>query len=253
MPSLKIRRLTSTVALILTAGACGSEAVAPREPSKPVVKINAPKNGATIKGNVVDLSLSAAGIQIVRADGDRSGKSGHYHIFIDRDPVEIGRPIPRNDPQIIHSAGFRVPVEGLSVGRHRFAVVLANGAHERVGETQARIAVDVAGPSVRVTAPKTARVGTGIVLSVKIEGVNLVAANGDKSGTTGHLHVFIDRDPAVAGKPIPKEEGIIHTTSTEISLQLLPRGDHTVIVVLGDGNHVPFGPPVVDRVSFTIV
>ena len=91
-----------------------------------------------------------------------------------------------------------------------------------------------------------------MVLTVKVEGVTLVKADGDTSGRTGHLHVFVDRDPTAAGQPIPKEAGVIHTTDTTISVPDLGPGEHTLWVVLGDGNHVPFAPAVLDKVTVTV-
>ena len=90
------------------------------------------------------------------------------------------------------------------------------------------------------------------MLTVKVEGVTLAKADGDTSGKTGHLHVFVDRDPTAAGQPIPKEAGVIHTTDTTISVPDLAPGEHTLWVVLGDGNHFPFAPAVLDKVTVTV-
>jgi hypothetical protein len=79
-----------------------------------------------------------------------------------------------------------------------------------------------------------------------------MAANGDTSGKTGHLHLFVDRDPTPAGQPIPKEAGIIHTTETTVNVPGLAAGEHTIWVVAGDGNHVPLTPPVTARLTVNV-
>ena len=43
-----------------------------------------PRHRRLVKGNVVSLDLASTGLTIVKADGDTSGKTGHYHVFIDR-------------------------------------------------------------------------------------------------------------------------------------------------------------------------
>ncbi|MHB8670395.1 MAG: hypothetical protein ACYDAD_07530 [Acidimicrobiales bacterium] len=55
-----------------------------------------------------------------------------------------------------------------------------------------------------------------------------------------------------SGTPIPKERGIIHTSDTTVSLPDLARGDQFAWVVLGDGAHVPFDPPVEAKVTFSV-
>jgi hypothetical protein len=42
--------------------------------------------------------------------------------------------------------------------------------------------------------------------------------------------------------------GIIHSASSPIHVGGLPAGEHTLWVVLGDGAHTPFDPPVMDKV-----
>ncbi|HEX2063905.1 MAG TPA: hypothetical protein VHE80_05745, partial [Acidimicrobiales bacterium] len=93
------RTLAVMAALLLLAVACGgddSENVADttttsREtntgdrPSS--VTILSPEDGAEVRGNVVSLELDADGVTIVKADGDDSGRTGHYHVFIDKEPV----------------------------------------------------------------------------------------------------------------------------------------------------------------------
>jgi len=55
----------------------------------------------------------------------------------------------------------------------------------------------------------------------------MVKADGDTSGRTGHLHLFVDREPTAAGQAIPVEAGIIHSAETRIEVtNLAPRRAH---------------------------
>lgn len=236
--------------LVATLGACSS-AKTKTASDAPTVTVSAPADGAVITGNVVSLEMTVSGLEIVKADGDTSGKTGHFHIFIDREPPAAGQTIPK-EPGIVHSAKNPTVLEGLHPGKHTLAVVIGNGTHQRIGDAISRLTITVAGPSIDASAPKAAKVGEIVTLTVALFGVKLVKAAGAPAGATGHLHVFIDKDLPAAGQAIPKAPGIIHTTATAIKLPPLTAGEHTIEVVLGDGKHLPFDPPVRDKVVITV-
>jgi hypothetical protein len=217
----------------------------------PSLSIIAPATGTAVKGNVVSLDVASTGLTIVKADGDTSGKTGHYHVFIDRDPVAPGAVIPV-EAGVIHSADDPIVLTGLAVGTHRLSLIVGDGTHTRLGSMVAETTVDVEGPSVDASTPATSPAGQPVVVTVKVDGLSIVKADGDTSGATGHLHVFIDRDPTPAGQPIPVEAGIIHTTETTISVPDLAPGAHTLWVVAGDGLHNPLAPRVADKLTVTV-
>ncbi|MEA2972577.1 MAG: hypothetical protein QOG82_1035 [Actinomycetota bacterium] len=217
----------------------------------PSLSIIAPATGTVVKGNVVSLDVASTGLTIVKADGDTSGKTGHYHVFIDRDPVAPGAVIPV-EAGVIHSADDPIVLTGLAVGTHRLSLIVGDGTHTRLGPMVAETTVDVQGPSIDASTPATSAAGQPVVVTVKVDGLTIVKADGDTSGTTGHLHVFIDRDPTPAGQPIPVEAGIIHTAETTIPIPDLAPGAHTLWVVAGDGAHTPLAPRVMDKVTVTV-
>jgi uncharacterized protein (DUF736 family) len=249
------------VVFVLAAAACGSDkgskstaaTNATTTAAGPSVEIKTPADGATVKGNVVTLDLAASGIKIVKADGDTSGKTGHFHVFVDKEPVAAGQAIPK-EAGIIHSTDDPLTVSGLKVGSHRLVVVLGDGTHTRIGGAQDEVNVTVEGPSVDATAPATLAAGQPLSIDVATEGVTLVKADGDTSGKTGHLHVFVDKDPAqFKGQPIPSgDPAIIHTATSPIVVTGLTPGEHTIWVVLGNGAHVAFDPPVMDKLTVTV-
>ena len=103
-----------------------------------------------------------------------------------------------------------------------------------------------------VSSPPAVAAGQPLTAEITVDGISLVKADGDTSGTTGHLHLFIDREPTPAGQPIPAEAGIIHTAEPTVVVPDLPAGEHTIFVVVGDGAHVPLEPLVADRLTVTV-
>ena len=268
-----MRRLAiALVLLALVGAACGDDADEDAGPNPAaLVRLRAPATGTEVEGNVVTLDVSASGVEIVKADGDTSGRTAHYHVFIDRPPVAPGEAIPVGTAKdeahdgedadhaeealtpVVHTAVAPIVLTGLGIGHHQIYVVLGDGTHHRLGRSVAHTSVHVKGPSVDATAPATAKVGEPIKVAVDVEDVRLVAANGDTSGATGHLHVFIDRAPTPPGEMIPREPDIIHTAETSIEVPAFTTpGEHTLTVVLGDGNHQPFEPVVMDKLTIQV-
>lgn len=72
-----------------------------------------------------------------------------------------------------------------------------------------------------------------------------VAPSGVDKPNTGHHHLFIDATEVTAGAPIPSDEHHVHFGGgqTETVVNLDP-GEHTLMLVLADRNHVPFDPSI---------
>lgn len=85
-----------------------------------------------------------------------------------------------------------------------------------------------------VTSPFTVKFG--------ISGMGLAPA-GTHAAHTGHHHLLIDTKLADPTQPIPADDHNKHfgKAQTETTVTL-PPGKHTLQLVLGDGNHVPFKP-----------
>lgn len=207
----------------------------------------------SVVGNVVELTVASTGISIVKADGNTSGKTGHYHVFVDQQPVAAGTAIAKTH-QIVHSAESKIKVFGLLPGRHDVRVVLGDGTHTRIAPSaEGKATVEVAGPSVRATIPAGITGGQTFNVDVQVQGLTLVKADGLASGKSGHLHVFIDRDPTPAGQPIPAgDTSIIHSASPQIPITGVAAGEHVLWIVAGDGTHSPLAPPVMDKLTFTV-
>lgn len=244
--------------LALTAAACGDDddpdaASETTVAAGPSVAITSPASGTEVSGNTVTLDFDVQGLSIVRADGDTSGRTGHLHLFIDQEPVAPGATIERA-PGIVHTTDDPLLVTGLSVGEHTLTVVLGDGAHARIGDAEDSVTVTVEGPSVDASAPATLAAGQPLAIDVDVEGLQLVAADGDTSGRTGHLHAIVDRDPTrYGGQPIPTgDPTIVHSATSPITVTGLTPGEHTIWIVAGNGAHVPLAPPVMDKVTVTV-
>jgi hypothetical protein len=129
------------------------------------------------------------------------------------------------------------------------AVLAATAA--RAGETPAPVDAKVFFVDLKtgdtVTSPVTIKFGlTGMAL----------APAGDQTPNTGHHHLIIDGviEGAALAEPIPADESHLHfgKAQTEATVAL-PKGIHTLQLVLGDWTHVPHLHPVMsERITITV-
>jgi hypothetical protein len=72
-----------------------------------------------------------------------------------------------------------------------------------------------------------------------------VAPAGVTMPNTGHHHLFIDTTAVTPGAPVPADPNHVHFGGgqTETAVTLTP-GQHTLMLVLADANHVPFTPSI---------
>jgi len=106
------------------------------------------------------------------------------------------------------------------------------------------------GAKVYIVSPQNgATVKSPVLVRFGLSGMG-VAPAGMAKDKTGHHHVLIDTDAKALdmSKPLPASDKIVHFGGgqTETLLKLAP-GKHTLMLVLGDENHVPFDPPIVSR------
>ena len=75
-----------------------------------------------------------------------------------------------------------------------------------------------------------------------------VAPAGVASPNTGHHHLIVDAPAPPPGAPIPKDDKHLHFGGgqTETTLDLAP-GTHTLLLVLGDKDHLEHDPPLVSE------
>jgi hypothetical protein len=76
-----------------------------------------------------------------------------------------------------------------------------------------------------------------------------VAPAGVRTPNTGHHHLLVDvTEPLDANAPIPQDKKHLHFGAGQTEAQIeLPPGRHTLQLVLGDADHIPFDPPLVSK------
>ncbi|WP_234484121.1 DUF4399 domain-containing protein [Noviherbaspirillum pedocola] len=81
-----------------------------------------------------------------------------------------------------------------------------------------------------------------------------VAPKGVKQPNVGHHHVLIDTELPAMDQPIPSDRNHLHFGAGETEARIeLPPGRHTLQLLLGDADHVPFDPPVhSERITITV-
>ena len=110
------------------------------------------------------------------------------------------------------------------------------------------------GAKVTITSPANgATVKSPVTVTFTVEGMTLAAA-GTNEPNTGHHHLLVDTGMPALDQPIPKDANHIHfgMAQTEGQIELAP-GQHTLQLLLGDGNHVPHDPPVAsEQITITV-
>lgn len=185
-------------------------------------------------GNVASLHLSSTGVTIVAANGDTSGNTGHYVVFVDMPAVAPGALVVAG-AHAVTSANAQVAIAGLVVGRHTFTAVLADGANKRLGTTSSSVQLTVNGPAVTAGVVGEVAAGKAFALQLSTYGVTIADIASDTSGRTAHYVVLIDAAMPRAGVVLSPGPGVIVTTGSRVPIPLLAKGSHTIWVVLVNG------------------
>lgn len=129
----------------------------------------------------------------------------------------------------------------------------ACGEAEPEGESSATVEST---PAAVIVSPRDGDELTGpnLTIELAVEHIVLRPAGVDEPNS-GHLHLFIDREPTPPGQVIPNEPGIVHLgqAQTEYLLEELEPGEHAVIAALADYLHVRIPNAKTDTVRFTVL
>jgi hypothetical protein len=78
-----------------------------------------------------------------------------------------------------------------------------------------------------------------------------VAPAGVEKANTGHHHLLVDIDAPAGAKldePLPVDAHLRHFGGGQTETVLdLPRGRHTLQLIVGDANHIPHNPPLTSQ------
>ena len=117
------------------------------------------------------------------------------------------------------------------------------------------VATACAGNSVKISEPKDgATVSSPVKVCMKVSGVEVEPAKKGVNAGKGHHHILVDVElPADLSKPIAKDANHVHmgdgSTCKELKLEA---GKHTLQTLFAQGNHVPYNPPLTDKVTVTV-
>ena len=120
-------------------------------------------------------------------------------------------------------------------------------------EAEVPAATAVSGRVYIVSPEKGAVVTSPVTVVFGIEGY-AVAPAGSHEANTGHHHLLIDTGLPSLDLPVPADANHVHfgKGQTETTVELAP-GEHTLQLLLGDGNHVPHQPPLAsDIITITV-
>ena len=109
-------------------------------------------------------------------------------------------------------------------------------------------------PSIKITEPANgATVSSPVKVCFAATGIKAMQADGLMHEGEGHHHVLIDRDLPKPGKPMGKWKSVKHLgdggNCTEIELE---PGEHTLTGLFAYGNHIPYDPPITDKITITV-
>ena len=132
-----------------------------------------------------------------------------------------------------------------------FAMLVAAATLAIAGETPAPVDAKVYFIDLKdgdtVTSPVTIRFG--------LSGMG-VAPAGTEAPNTGHHHLIIDDkiEGEALNEAIPMDEKHLHFGKGQTeAVVTLPKGQHTLQLVLGDWTHIPHKPPVIsERITVTV-
>ncbi len=95
--------------------------------------------------------------------------------------------------------------------------------------------------------------GGDFVVLFGLHGMGTAPAGTNKLHT-GHHHLLIDADLPPLDQPIPADDNHIHFGRGQTEYHLvLPKGKHTMQLLLGDADHIPHTPPVMSKqVTITV-
>ena len=96
-----------------------------------------------------------------------------------------------------------------------------------------------------VDSPMTVRFG--------LSGMGVAPAGTEMEGT-GHHHLIVNAELPSLDEPIPSDDNHLHFGKGQTETKLdLPRGPHTLQLLLGDHNHIPHDPPVTsEKITITV-
>jgi hypothetical protein len=239
-------------------------------PSPPGAKVEfIDLNDGAVIGSKTTIRFGLHGMGVAPA-GTRGPNIGHHHLLIDTDLPPLDQPIP-NDKNHLHFGGGQTEVElSLPQGPHTLQLLFSDADHiphtppvysDKIHVTVAA-PLPAPAPTAAATEPETrhpsppgarvyiispengAYVPTTFTVRFGLEKMDVAPAGVEKANS-GHHHLLIDTSLPPMDQPIPSDDNHLHFGAGETEATItLPKGRHTLQLLLGDAFHVPHEPPV---------
>jgi Domain of unknown function (DUF4399) len=226
------------------------------------------KDGATLPSKAT-IHFGLRGMGVAPAGSDRAN-SGHHHLLIDAPVPPLNQPIPNDFNHLHFGAGQTEAEVTLTPGPHTLQLLLGDKDHipHSPPVMSERVRVTVADPDAhrhqagaggaRHPAPANARVYFVVPTdrayisrtpNIRFGLVNMgVAPAAIEKANTGHHHLIVDAPLPPLDQPIPNDFNHLHFGAGQTEAQImLPLGEHTLQLLLGDENHTPHDPPVYSK------
>lgn len=97
--------------------------------SKPRVTILYPNEGSVVPAGTVTVAMTVTGATLVPADDTQNPTTGHFHLYLDKVPEHVGKPIPKGVDGIWHTGTKSFAMEKVTPGLHILVLVWAYGNH----------------------------------------------------------------------------------------------------------------------------
>ena len=97
-------------------------------------------------------------------------------------------------------------------------------------------------------------VSSPVTVQFGLKGMGVAPAGVDRA-KTGHHHLLIDvKQLPAMDKPLPSDDQHRHFGGGQTQVTVdLPKGEHTLQLVLGDKDHIPFKPPLIsEKIRITV-
>lgn len=108
-------------------------------------------------------------------------------------------------------------------------------------------------PSVKIVKPgPNEMLSNPVEVCMEIKGLILEPAKNGVSEGKGHHHILFSSLPKDLSQPIGRKQGIHMSDGKECTTVNLVPGIHTVLTLFSYGDHVPYNPPITDKVIFSV-
>ena len=222
-----------------------------------------PADKATVTAGDVTVSAQVFNFNIVDKLGQAAvAGEGHLHYFMDVDaPTTQGQPAVTAQGTYAATKDTTYTWHNVTPGTHTFSVELANNDHTPLANpvvAKSTVTVVAATPaiSIRVPANNSVVPAGDVTIAVQVSNFKIVDTLGQPAAAgQGHIHYFMDVDaPTTQGQPAVTAQGTYAATiATIYTWKNVAPGTHTFSVELANNDHTPLNPPVVVKITVTVI